>query len=323
MPLHHTIRNAPQRTAAERDVSAPPHETVRLTLATRRFLQHLRIECGLARNTLLAYGRDLEALCTFLEEAGRSVPGEVSGEDIAAFIARMASAKLSPASRARTLVAARMFFRFCVTEGWCERDPCDRVDPPRLWKHLPHHLSPGEVERLLTAEDGRTPRSLRNRAILEVFYATGARVTEVCRLRVRDLTADGRSALLQGKGGRERMAPLGEPARAALAAYLRKVRPSLDRQGAEELFLSRTGRPLRRESIFRIVKAAARRAGIAKNVYPHLLRHSFATHLLEGGANLRAVQSLLGHADPATTEIYTHVSQQRLQRMYEQFHPRA
>jgi integrase/recombinase XerD len=321
--IHQAIRrrNAPRTAdAAPEAASSPP---VRLREAVRSFLQYLRVECGLARNTLLAYGRDLDALRAFLEAAGRTTPPEATGEDVAAFIAQMAANTLAPSSRARALVAARMFFRFCVTEGWCEQDPCERVDAPRLWKHLPHHLSPEEVERLLTAEDGRTPRSLRNRAILEVFYATGARVTEICRLRVGDLAPDGRSARLRGKGGRERMVPLGEPARQAVAAYLRKVRPGLDRHGREALFLSRTGRALRRESIFRIVKAAARRAGIAKNVYPHLLRHSFATHLLEGGANLRAVQSLLGHADPATTEIYTHVSQQRLQRMYEQFHPRA
>ncbi len=295
-----------------------------VSTAVGQFLEYLRVECGLARNTELAYGHDLALFEAFLEPRRRARPDRVGGADVVAFVADLAKRGLCPASRARALIAVRMFFRFCRDEGLAEVDPCEIVDQPRLWKHLPSDLSPDEVDRLLQAEDGVSPLSLRNRAILEVFYATGARVSEVCDLRTGDMDLNARTMRLHGKGGKERMVPLGRAACEALDAYLAGVRPLLARpHSPAHVFLSRTGRRLDRENVFRVVKRTAAKAGIGKNVYPHLLRHSFATHLLENGANLRVVQDLLGHADLATTELYTHLKQKHLHTAYNAFHPRA
>lgn len=290
----------------------------------RSFLQYLRVECGLAQNTLKAYGRDLEAFALFLKGRGVAEVADVRSAEVIDYVAALAERGLAPSSRARMLVAVRMFFRFCLAERRVEDDPCAVVDQPKLWRHLPHDLSPAEVTRLLEAEDGRDPLSVRNRAILELFYATGARVSEVCSVEMDDVSLELEEVRLLGKGGKERVVPLGRAARQALTAYLEYARPRLlGGRLADALFLSRTGRPLDRENVFRVVKRAARKAGIERNVYPHRLRHSFATHLLEGGANLRIVQTLLGHADLATTEIYTHVKQNRLESVYHALHPRA
>ncbi len=295
-----------------------------MELVVRQFLQYLRVECGLAKNTGLAYGRDLAGLTRFLAARNRLAVHQVIPEDIIAYVKHMHEHGLSPCSRARALVAIRMFFRFCLNERLTSIDPCDRVDAPRLWKRLPHDLSRTDIEQLLAAEPGKTPLAIRNRAILEIFYATGARVSEICDLKVEGLDLAEHTVRLMGKGGKERMVPLGLAARQAIAAYLHAARPLLDRgKNSPYLFLSRTGKRLDRENVFRMVKRAAARAGITKKVYPHLLRHSFATHMLEGGANLRALQELLGHADLATTEIYTHVKQKRLVEAFSNFHPRA
>lgn len=302
--------------------SAYPPTITPMPVAINLFLQYLKVECGLARNTLMAYGRDLSTFASMFPE--RREPTTVTGEDIVEFLATLAERHLQPVTRARMLVTLRVFFRFCVGEGLAGQDPCTIADAPKLWKHLPHDLSPDEVEGLMNAEKGRTPQSLRNRAILEVFYATGARVSEVADIKLNDISLTEQTVRLHGKGNKERMVPIGKPAREAVGAYLSDVRPLLCRHRDERhLFLSRTGRRLDRENIFRIVKRAALMAGITKNVYPHLLRHSFATHMLEGGANLRVVQALLGHEDLATTEVYTHVHQKRAFAIYEEFHPRA
>lgn len=290
------------------------------------FLHYARVECGLADNSIASYHRDLRAFASYLGD-GREL-AQVTGDDIAGYIGWLADRGLCPKSRGRMFVTLRCFFRFCQAEKLCSGDPTRYADCPKVWRHLPHDLSPGEVNRLLEAESGDTPQSIRNRAILELFYATGARVSEVVGLKLFDVDLLERTIRLFGKGSKQRMTPLGRAAVEALTLYLNGTRNILsvrNRQGVDPgwLFLSRTGRKLLRENVFRVVKAAAAKAGIAKNVYPHLLRHSFATHMLEGGANLRAVQMLLGHASLETTEIYTHVHRPHLVEAYASFHPRA
>ncbi len=298
----------------------------RLGGAAKIFLHYARVECGLADNSIVSYERDLRAFAEFVG-ADREVDS-ITGDDITRYIGWMADRDLCPKSRARMFVALRCFFRFCLIERFIRTDPSQYADCPKVWRHLPNDLSPREVERLLEAESGSDPQSIRNRAILEVFYATGARVSEVCDLKLSDIDLNERTIRLFGKGSKQRMTPLGRASIEAVIRYLDGPRVILRCRSRLEgepdwLFLSRTGRRLLRESVFRLVKAAALKAGLTKNVYPHLLRHSFATHMLEGGANLRAVQMLLGHSSLDTTEIYTHVHQPRLVEAYGTFHPRA
>ncbi|MCX7934028.1 MAG: site-specific tyrosine recombinase XerD [Planctomycetota bacterium] len=290
--------------------------------AMRHFLRYLKVECGLAANTLLAYNRDLAAFAAFLAERGLTRPAEVRQEEISAYLEN-ASQRLAVSTRCRALAALRMFFRFCFAEGICASDPTANIDAPKRWQKLPHDLSAAEVEDLLKAENGVTIQSLRNRAFLEIMYATGGRVSEICDLRLQDVDFHGRVVRLRGKGAKERVVPLGQAALDALQAYLQYSRPRLSKAPADWLFLSRSGKRLDRTNAFRLVQSAGRRAGLRGRAHPHLLRHSFATHLLEGGANLRIVQTLLGHADLATTEIYTHVNPKRLREIYRQCHPRA
>ncbi len=243
--------------------------------AAELFLQYCRIECGLARNSLAAYERDLRAFALFLG-VERGVD-EVEGHDISSYIGWMADRGLSPESRTRMFISLRCFFRFCCNESIIFEDPTRFALCPKVWRHLPHDLSPAEVTRLLSAECGGDVHSIRNRAILEVFYATGARVSEVCDLKISDLDLDGRTIRLFGKGSKQRMTPLGVSSVQAVERYLESARTKLAKRNkvvldAGWLFLSRTGRRLLRESVFRVVKSAALRAGIGKNVYPHLLR---------------------------------------------------
>jgi len=297
----------------------------RFAHAITNYLDYGRVECGLAANSLLSYERDLRAFISYLG-VDRELES-ITGKDVSAYIAWMSERGLSPKSRARMFVSLRCFFRFCCSEGVLTQDPAQFSDCPKIWRHLPHDLSPAEVTRLLEAESGEDVHSLRNRAILEMFYATGARVSEICDLKVTDVDLDERTVRLLGKGSKERMTPLGKPAVDAVERYLTGARGILKSRSSAGhppwLFVSRTGRRMVRESVFRVVKTAAAKAGISKNVYPHLLRHSFATHMLEGGANLRAVQMLLGHSSLETTEIYTHVHRPHLVEAYSTFHPRA
>ncbi len=287
------------------------------------YLNYVRVECGLSANTLEAYERDLRAFQHYLG-VDRTV-NTVSGEDISNYIAWMAEDNLSPTSRARMFVTLRCFFRFCEAEGFIESDPSKFSECAKIWRHLPNDLSPAEVNRLLLAESDDDRISIRNRAILEIFYATGARVSEVCAMKITDLDLEAKTIRLFGKGTKERMTPLGNASVQAVARYLHQSRDRLRPNGVQPvwLFLSKGGARMNRTGVYRLVKAAAAKAGIVKNVYPHLLRHSFATHMLEGGANLRAVQLLLGHASLSTTEIYTHIHRPHLTESYQTFHPRA
>ena len=287
------------------------------------FLAYMRVECGLADNTILAYRCDLENMAEYLDSADICTPGEVQGSDIVNYAAEMARKNLAPPSRARAMVACRMYYKYLAAERIITVNPTDFVDQPKLFKHLPQELSPDEVKSLLLAEDGQGNLPDRNRAIMELFYATGARVSEICGVKMVDLNLKERFVRLKGKGGKERMTPITKASTAVISKYIEAARKELDRHNSPYLFLSRTGRKLDRVNIFLLVKRLAVKAGITKNVYPHLLRHSFATHMLEGGANLRAVQMLLGHADLSTTEIYTHVHDKRKFDIYHQFHPRG
>lgn len=288
------------------------------------FLLYLRVECGLANNTLLAYRTDLADFSALMAECARHHPVEITQDDLIAYIGYLAEQNLAASSRARRLVTVRQFFRFCVVEKIRPDNPTTVIDQPKLAQYLPQELSPTEINKLLNAENADTPLSLRNRALLEIFYACGARVSEVCGIKLQDIDLPTRTLRLTGKGAKQRMLPFGIPAAQAVEKYLQKVRPQLDKFHQQAyLFLSYRGKKLSRENVYTMIKEIAQKAGITKKVYPHLLRHSFATHLLAGGANLRAVQEMLGHADVATTEIYTHIHARQKFDAYHDFHPRA
>ena len=286
-----------------------------------RYLDHLAAERGLARNSLEAYRRDLELLQHML---GDVAIDDAAREDLLAVLRRLRAQSRSPRSIARWLVAVRGFFAFLLAEGRRDVDPAARIEAPRPWKVLPRVLDGNDVERLLAAPDADDPRGRRDRAMLEVLYATGLRVSELVGLRLGDLHLDAGYLRCVGKGSKERVVPLGAAANASLQSYLADGRPALlDPRRSEFLFVSRSGRPLTRQGFWKLLRAHGARAGIGIPFSPHTLRHSFATHLLEHGADLRSVQVLLGHANISTTEIYTHVNRERLRRLYESFHPRA
>jgi integrase/recombinase XerD len=285
-----------------------------------RWLEHLAAERGLARNTLSAYRRDLESL----RRSSQAELDSIREDDLLAALRRLRSAGQSPRSVARWLVAVKGFYTFLAAEGILPENPAARLEAPRLWRTLPKVLDGSDVERLIEAPDRTDPRGRRDAAMLEVLYATGLRVSELCGLRLRDLHLDAGYLRCMGKGSKERVVPMGGEANAALQAYLAEGRPALlAGRRSEILFVGRSGTALTRQGFWKLLKAHARRAGIQANLSPHVVRHSFATHLLENGADLRAVQLLLGHADISTTQIYTHVNRERLKKLYREFHPRA
>lgn len=290
----------------------------------REFLDYCRVECRLSANTLIAYQRDLVHFFAYLEQEHVSL-NAVDTSLLGAYLGFLAEGcGLEPASRARHLVTIRMLFRFLVAEKQVVVDPAALMDAPRLMRHLPHFLSVSEVTALLQADFGDGPLALRNRAIMEVLYATGARASEICDLHVLWYIPHEHRLRIRGKRNKERFVPLGELANRAIGDYLQAGRPFCVRHhDAPWLFISRNGIRLDRQTIWKLVRDTALSVGITKRIYPHLLRHSFASHLLGGGANLRAVQAMLGHASIATTEIYTHVEQSRLTSAYQQFFPRA
>jgi integrase/recombinase XerD len=286
-----------------------------------RYLDHLAVERGLAENTVSAYRRDLVALGEALEEAGGDLLSAPAA-DLAAQVRRMRRAGLSPRTIARAVSAARGFYAQLVAEGEREDDPAADLATPKPLRRLPSVLSEEQVEALLAAPDTATALGLRNRAMIELLYATGLRVSELVSLTLPQLRLDQGYLIAFGKGSKERIVPVGESAAAWLGRYYREARPALERGRSDAVFLSRLGRPMTRQAFWDILKKYARGAGV-RDVSPHVLRHSFATHLLEHGADLRAVQMMLGHADISTTQIYTHIHAQRLKSLYERFHPRA
>jgi len=290
----------------------------------RLFLEYLAVEKGLSPNSVAAYGRDVRKLADFLE-AGRVPLARVDEETLVAFIHRESAAGLAARSRARLVSALRSFFRFSVLSGFLLKDPSSRLTTPSTWLALPKFLTVPEVESLLAAPDLSKPQGVRDRAMLEVLYGSGLRVSELAGLKLAQLNREDGFLVCRGKGGKERIVPVGRSACQAVGRYLAEVRPGLDPdQGREELFLSRRGRPFTRQGLWKLLRKHAAAAGLATaRITPHVLRHSFATHLLERGADLRSVQLMLGHSQITTTQIYTHVSRERLRRVYDKFHPRA
>jgi integrase/recombinase XerD len=288
------------------------------------FLAYILVEKGLSKNTLEAYSRDLCRYLAFLDKRGCSDLSMVSAADVAEHIAALKGDGLSPRSRARTLSALRMFHRFLVVEGYAEANPTAVIEAPRMPGRLPGTLSEDEVERLLQTVCGRDRHDLRDRAMLELLYATGLRVSELVKLKLADLNLIAGYLVTSGKGDKERLVPVGDAAREAVNHYLAASRTLTERGGESSyLFLSRFGTPMTRQAFWNIIKKRALQAGIRKSISPHTLRHSFATHLLSNGADLRSVQMMLGHADLATTQIYTHVSNVRLKNIHRELHPRG
>jgi integrase/recombinase XerD len=296
-----------------------------LERSVREFLEHGALERGLAARTLEAYGRDLRAFIGFAAGAGAGRPRELGRVHVSGFLAALEARGLAARSRARALVAVRRYARWLVATGALRRDPVEGVLPPRLPHRLPRRVLPTEIEALLASADPGSPLGLRDRAMLEVAYGAGLRVSELVALPLSGL--DRRAGLVRvvGKGRKERLVPLGEPALDALDAYLAGGRPRLLRgRESDAVFLTGRGAPMTRQNFFARLRSLALRAGVPRErVSPHGLRHAFATDLLEGGADLRVVQALLGHADLATTEIYTHVSRSRLRETVEARHPRG
>ncbi len=290
--------------------------------ALRLYLEYLTVEKGLAGNTVAAYARDIGKLVDFVK-SGRVPWNRVSEETLSAFVHRESRAGLSARSMARLVSALRSFFRFLVLGGYVKKDPTSLLTTPSTWLALPKFLTVGEVEALLAAPDANKPHGVRDRAMLEVLYGSGLRVSELAALKLAEVNLEDGFLVCRGKGGKERIVPLGRTACDAVKRYLAEVRPLVDKGGREELFLSRRGRPFTRQGLWKLLLKHASRAGLAGAIHPHVLRHSFATHLLEGGADLRSVQLMLGHSQITTTQIYTHVSRERLRRVYDKFHPRA
>ena len=289
----------------------------------RAYLNYVRVEKGLAENTIASYRSDLAKLAAFAEKRKLSLT-EVLREHIVEFLGDLYRQKLDSRSVARHLVSLRNFFRFALVEGLIQQDPVENIESPKFRNRLPSFLSPDEVERLLAQPDTKTVRGLRDKAILELLYSTGLRVSELAGLRVADIHAESGSLRCIGKGDKERLVPVGRPALAAIQEYLRRARPQLLRgRTSPYLFVSHRGERYSRIVFWQALKKYGKQAHLRAELSPHKLRHSFATHLLERGADLRSVQLMLGHADISTTQIYTHVVQDRLKRIYKQHHPRA
>lgn len=291
-----------------------------------RFRDYLAFERGLSPRTLEAYGRDTARLREFLEARGVTDPGAAGPKDLREFSYHLKDDGLAATSIRRSLSATRTYFGFLLAEGLIEQDPTEQLEPPKIWRRLPDVLGHAEIERLMDAPAQSDPLYWRDRAMLEFAYASGVRVSELTGLKTRDVEFEEGFATVYGKGSKERIVPVGGAALRALRVYLREVRPRLDRgrgKGAGVVFLNARGGPLSRMGVWKILRKHVERAGITRRVTPHTLRHSFATHLLEGGADLAAVQEMLGHADISTTQIYTHVDRDYLRDVHRRYHPRS
>ncbi len=287
------------------------------------YLDHLRVERRLARHTLESYARDLSALAAYADATGRPIE-RLDRAALEEFVRRQMTRGLAPRSVARAVAAVRGFYRFLVMDRRLERNPADDLQPPRAWPALPKFLSFDEVDRLIAQPDVATPRGLRDRAMIELLYATGLRVSELVGVRAIDLHAEEHYLTCVGKGSKERIVPLGDQAADWIARYQSTARRELLKgRATSRLFVNMRGGPLSRVGFWKILKQYGRAAGLPRMLSPHVLRHSFATHLLERGADLRAIQLMLGHADLSTTQIYTHVLEARLRTVYDRFHPRA
>ncbi len=289
-----------------------------------RFMEYIQVEKGLSLNTMEAYKRDLQKYLCFLKVTGIDTVEQVTKDNLAAYIYHLHKNKESPATVARQIASLRGFFRFLCMERVVLKDPTIHLETPKLPKKLPRVLSIEEVDLFLQGPEGAGTAALRDKALLELLYATGMRVSEVVGLNQKQIDTEMAFVRCMGKGDKERIIPLGRKAVAAVTEYIEKGRPKLvKKRDTQALFLNYLGKRLTRQGFWKIIKKYAKKKGIKKEISPHTLRHSFATHLLANGADLRSVQELLGHADVATTQIYTHLTKIKLKEIYNQTHPRA
>lgn len=288
------------------------------------FRDFLALEAGHSRHTVISYMRDVRRLAEYVSQRGLDAPEAIAPKHLREFLYHLKDLGLAPSSIRRHISSIRTYYRFLVSEGFAPTDPSERIELPKVWRKLPEVLTHDEVEALLGAPSLDEALAWRDRALLEVAYATGVRVSELIGLGVSDVWYDDRLVRVLGKGAKERLVPIGRRALGATALYVREIRPKLDRgRAAGKLFLNARGGPLSRVGAWGIIKRCAARAGLEKRVSPHTLRHTFATHLLEGGADLRAVQEMLGHADLSTTQLYTHVDRDYLRQVHRTYHPRS
>jgi integrase/recombinase XerD len=292
--------------------------------AVEGFRDFLALEAGNSRHTVMGYTRDVRQLAEYVSQRGLDGPDAIAPKHLREFLYHLKDLGLAPSSIRRHISSIRTYYRFLVSEGFAPTDPSERIELPKVWRKLPEVLTHDEVEALLGAPSLDEKLAWRDRALLEVAYATGVRVSELIGLDVSDVWYDDRLVRVLGKGAKERLVPIGRRALGATALYVREIRPKLDRgKGAGKLFLNARGGPLSRVGAWGIIKRCAAQAGLEKRVSPHTLRHTFATHLLEGGADLRAVQEMLGHADLSTTQLYTHVDRDYLRKVHRTYHPRS
>lgn len=290
----------------------------------QQFLQYLVVEKGLSPNTLAAYAADLKRYSEFLKDRGRHSFEEVVRQDILDFLAARKRNGLSSRSLARQIATLRNFYRFLNREKILATDPTQNIESPRDWKRLPKTLAIAEVERLLNLPKGTTPSAVRDDALIELMYATGLRVSELTALPLQAVNTVAGYVLATGKGSKQRIVPMGDMAIQKIKTYLETARAKLTKgQASDRIFVNRSGHGLTRQGCWKLLKKYVRRAGMRRSISPHMLRHSFATHLLERGADLRSVQAMLGHADLSTTQIYTQVTRHRLKQIHQRLHPRG
>ena len=286
-------------------------------------MNFLSVERGLAGNTILAYKRDLNQYTEHLASQNIQQADQVTKDTITAYMRKQKESGLSAVSISRSLSVIKMFHRFLVRERLASQDPTNLLDTPKLWKRIPEVLSSQEMETMIKVSQGRGRQEVRDNAILELLYASGMRVSELVDLKLENVNTEVGFVRCIGKGRKERIIPIGKKAREAVERYLERVRGALIKSNiTSALFVSRLGKKLSRQSVWKLIKRYAQKARIKKEIKPHTIRHSFATHLLERGADLRSVQEMLGHSDISTTQIYTHVDKERLRTIHKQFHPR-
>jgi integrase/recombinase XerD len=290
--------------------------------ALKAFVEFLSVEKGLSQNTILSYSRDLGKYFTFLEKRKIDYT-KAKEQDVTEFIHGLSRSGLSPRSTARMISSVRTFYRFLVLDRAVKTNPVENISSPKAWLSLPKVLKVREVECLLNQPDDEKVRGIRDKSMMELLYATGLRVSELVKLKLDALNFEDGFLICKGKGDKERVVPMGGSAVLAVRKYLEFSRPRLLKGKSEFVFLSQHGKPFSRQGLWKILKGYAKKAGLEKSVSPHILRHSFATHMLERGADLRSVQSMLGHSQITTTQIYTHVSRKRLKKVYDKYHPRA
>ncbi|MCC6713330.1 MAG: site-specific tyrosine recombinase XerD [Candidatus Dadabacteria bacterium] len=288
------------------------------------FLSYLVVEKGLSENTLESYGRDLKKFLLFIKSRGTTSAREIKYGDILDFMTRSREEGLNATTIVRSMVSVKQFFKYLLSEKVLSEDPTAHIKTPKMKKAIPGVISLGDVESILAAPDESLPEGLRDAAMLEILYATGIRVSELIGLKLNDVNFELGFVVVYGKGSKERVVPIGDKAREKLLSYLRDSRPALLKaRESKALFVTRRGAGMTRQGFWKIIKAQALRAGVTKKISPHTLRHSFATHLLERGADLRTIQVMLGHSDISTTQIYTHGESERLKEIHKKYHPRS